>query len=122
MSAMSSDFKEHSGKNTVLLSEYYKCLSCVHKAELGCRHDVWELNTFGVSLVPFHMGEGRSFSPILRPFEPDSFKGVHLMQPQAPNIFRRVLCRMKKRRERGGPWAVQITPRKSESFICQEKQ
>lgn len=110
MSATSSDFKEHSGKNTVLLSECYNCLSCVHKAELGCRHDVWELSTFRVSLVPFHTGEESSFSLIVGPFEPDSFKGVHLMQPQALKIFRRALCRMKKRKERGGPWAVQNIP------------
>lgn len=89
-------------KNPVLHSGSYKCLGCVHEAELRCRHGVWELNTFRVSLVPFHIGEGRSFSLIMGPSQPDSFKGVHSMHPQAPNIFRRALCRMKKRHERVG--------------------
>lgn len=97
------------------------CVLCT-RAEPGCRHGVWDLNTFRVSLVPFQIGEGSSFSLFMEPFEPDCFKDVHLMDPEAPNIFHRALCRMKKRKERGGPWAVQISSRKSVSFICHEKQ
>lgn len=75
---------------------YFVCT----RAELRCRHGVWDLNTFRVSLVPFRIGEGSSFSLIMGPFESEYFKDVHLMNPEPPNIFHRVLCRMKKRKER----------------------
>lgn len=123
MSATPSDFKEHSGKKNHCSAQWIMnvCVVCT-RAKLRCRHGVWDLNTFRVSLVPFYIGEGSSFSLIMWPFEPDCFKDVHLMDPEAPNIFDRALCRMKKRKDRGGPWAVQISPRKSESLMCQEKQ
>lgn len=97
MSAMSSDCKEHSGKkySTQWILQMFSF--CAKGAKVGCRLGVWDLNTFRVSLAPFRVGEGSSFSLFLGPFEPICFKDVCLMDPEAPNIFHRALCRQKQR-------------------------
>lgn len=76
-------------------------LFCANGAKVGCRLVVWHLNTFGVSQVPFWVGEGSAFYLFMGPFEPACFKDVHLMNPEAPNGFHRVLCRQKQRRPLG---------------------
>lgn len=50
-----------------------------------------------MSLAPFRIGKGSSFSPFMGSCETDGFKDVHLMDPEAPNIFHRALCRQKQR-------------------------
>lgn len=97
MSATSSDCKEHSRKKYSTQWILQMSSFCAKGAKVGCRLGVWDLNTFRVSLAPFQVGEGSSFSLFLRPFEPVCFKDVCLMDPEAPNIFHRALCRQKQR-------------------------
>lgn len=83
--------------------------------KVGCRLGVWDLNAFRVSLAAFQIGEESSFS--LGSFEPVCFKGVYLMDPEAPSIFLSVMQpEAKTWKESGGPWAVQICSRNSESW------
>ena len=69
---------------------------CAKGVKVVYRLGVWDLNTLRVSLAPFPIGEGSSFSLFMGPFEPVCFKDVHLMDPEAPNIFHRALYRQKQ--------------------------
>lgn len=96
-------------------------LFCANGAAVGCRLGVWDLTTSRVSQVPFWIGEGSSFCLFMGPFEPACFKDVHLMNPEAPKRFHSVVqTEAETWKERGGPWAVQISCRKSESWNRQQ--